>query len=80
VAGVMICSVGAEEVAGADGEGGTVPRDMSWIVLNCRRGIPGSIPKPEIATSASSGTSNQASSNPLGEVYYQLLPHYEYFS
>jgi hypothetical protein len=25
VAGVMICSVGAEEVAGADGEGGTVP-------------------------------------------------------
>jgi hypothetical protein len=80
VAGVMICSVGAEEVAGADGEGGTVPMKLSWVVLNCRRGIPGSIPKPEIATSASSGTSNQASSNPLGEVYYQLLPHYENLS
>jgi hypothetical protein len=25
VAGVMICSVGADEVAGAEGEGGTVP-------------------------------------------------------
>jgi hypothetical protein len=25
VAGVIICSVGAEEVAGAEGEGGTVP-------------------------------------------------------
>ena len=25
MAGVMICSVGADEVAGADGEGGTVP-------------------------------------------------------
>jgi len=29
VAGVMICSVGAEEVAGADGEGGTVPRMLA---------------------------------------------------
>lgn len=29
MAGVMICSVGAEEVAGAEGEGGTVPRELS---------------------------------------------------
>ena len=29
VAGVIICSVGAEEVAGAEGEGGTVPRELS---------------------------------------------------
>jgi len=41
-----------------------------WYCI-ARRDIPGSIPKPEIATSASSGTSNQASSNPLGEVYDQ---------
>jgi hypothetical protein len=77
VAGVMICSVGAEEVAGADGEGGTVPRELSLELIDMAADVPGSIPKPDIATSASSGTSNQASSNPLGEVYYQLSTHYE---
>ena len=34
MAGVMICSVGAEEVAGADGEGGTVPMELvEWCQI-----------------------------------------------
>jgi hypothetical protein len=71
VAGVMICSVGALEVACAEGEGGTVPGRQCWSSGKSpgpSKDVPGSSPKPEMATSVSSGTSNQASSKPFGEV------------